>query len=524
MRIRHVIAGVGKSAPRQLQDAHAGVLTSVRLAARALPVGIHLEIFIVGFPDEPAPEGPWTFVATEHPPLGEFGFNIRRRLPLLSDLVRPLQGSGPFDIGILTNADIELTESFYERILDVWSVVGGAVSITRTNLPAGSGHTKLVDQVEHFPEHPGHDCFVAPSEDWSRVVTGSVALGIPGVMKPLLWGLGDSRTPLKTLHGTRLTVHRGDDRAWSAPGFRDYAEHNDNELRQIARDTSARLGEDALRRAPSIRAYLDEPPNSKMLIFALSPGRSGSESLARLFASVPGTNSGHEREPMVMGPYLRMTGFEGMTSTRVARRFKARAIEVERELFPEGIYVDTSHLFLYTFGDIVLEHFTTEEIVVIRLHRDPLDVVRSYMELGFFSRRNTLGPDWHFWPTWPKSFMRMHVHEVRSEWDLAFGSMVDFYRRQADFLETYKERLRVVPIRTHDLSDPAWHDSVLGSVGLGTERLPQAPGIEERWNHKGNERVRKLSRAQVEEEFQSFLERFGIDEKELAELGWHGPF
>lgn len=120
--------------------------------------------------------------------------------------------------------------------------------------------------------------------------------------------------------------------------------------------------------------------------------------------------------------------------------------------------------------------------------------------------------------------MRMHVHEVRSEWDLAFGSMVDFYRRQADFLETYKERLRVVPIRTHDLSDPAWHDSVLGSVGLGTERLPQAPGIEERWNHKGNERVRKLSRAQVEEEFQSFLERFGIDEKELAELGWHGPF
>jgi len=500
------------------------VLASVRLAARALPAGIDLQIIIVGFPDEPAPEGPWTFVAAEHPPLGESGFKVRRRLPLLSDLVKPLQGTGSFDMGILTNADIELTEIFYERILHLWSITGGATSITRTNLPAGSAHTMLDDHLEHFPEHPGHDCVIASSEDWSRVVTGSVALGIPGVMKPLLWTLGDSHTPVRTLHRTRLTVHRGDDRVWSNSKFSDYAEHNHNELRQIARDTSARLGEDAVRRSPSIRAYLDEPPNSKMLIFALSPGRSGSESLARLFASVPGTNSGHEREPMVMGPYLRMTGFEGMTSTRAARRFKARAIEVERALFPEGIYVDTSHLFLYTFGDIVMEHFTTEEIVVIRLHRDPLDVVRSYMELGFFSRRNTLGPDWHFWPTWPQSYMPMDVSDVRSEWDLAFGSLVDFYRRQADFVDTYKDRVRVLPIRTNDLSDPAWHDSLLGSVGLGTDRLPHAPGIEERWNHKGNERVRKFSRAQVEEEFHSFLDRFGIDAEELAELGWHGPF
>lgn len=523
MHIRHVIAGVGPSAPQLLQDAHRGALTAAARAASAAPGELRVEIIVVGLPDEPAPVGPWTFRPTRRPPLGEHGFSTRRRLPFLSDVIAPLDDPDAFDVGIVTNADIEVAEEFYEHVRKLWSDDPTPTSITRmTEDDEGHGPPRR-GEPRTAREHPGHDCFVAGSSHWQRARPGDVVLGVPGVMKALLWSLSDHR-PVTVLHGTGWTAHRGDDRPWASRSVADYAEHNRAALTALAAELVAERGEGFTATVPSMRPYLGRQPDGRTMVFSLNPGRSGSESLARVLATSSQVVAGHEREPIMMGPWLRMVGFEGLAATRLRRRVKARAIEVELELFRPGVYADTSHLFLYTFADVVLDHFVDREIVVVRLHRDPMDVARSLVELGYFSRTSTLGLDWHFWPTWPMSLMPMPIDRVTGEWDLVFGSLVDFYRRQAAFLDRWGGQVRLVPLRASDLADPAWQDGLAGALGIDPASIGGDDQSSTHWNRKATERVRSVTAERVHDEFAAFCDRFGVDRAELDRFGWNGPF
>ncbi len=516
MRIRHVIAGVGATSPTALQAAHAGALASVRRAVAQVPSDVSVEVIIVGFPDECPAEGPWRFVPTEREGLGKNGFKTQRRLPYLADMITPLHVRDAFDLGILTNADIELAEDFYGRLGEFNSQDVGPISVTRL--------MRLDEPEPDSHEHPGHDCFVASARDWQRAVAGDVVLGVPGVMKALLWSLAAVDRPVRVLHGTGWTFHYGDEREWASPSMADYAQHNEGALRVLAADLLSQRGTAAVAATPSMRPWLGQPANPNTLVFSLNPGRSASESLARLLAGSSQVTAGHEREPMMIGPWLRMVGFQGGEATLDARRFKARAIEVELNLYRPGLYVDTSHLFLYTFADVVLENFPDRDVVAIRLHRDPLAVAKSYLELGFFSRHSTLGADWHFWPTWPTSYLPMKLEHVTSEWDLVFGSLIDFYRRQAALIERYRGQLRIVPMRARDLNDPAWQDGLAGALGIDPKELNRPSAGTGRWNHKTHERIRSVQGTRVAEEFEAFCRRFAIDQQELDGLGWNGPF
>jgi len=481
-------------------------------------------VIVVGLPDEQPPEGPWTFRPTTRVPLGEKDFAVRRRLPYLSDLVDPLQESETFDIGIVTNADIELEVDFYEKIHQAWGTDPSPVSVTRmTQVPADDDSQGETGSWQSH-EHPGHDCLIAAPRDWKRAKSGDVVLGVPGVMKALLWSLHDGSRPVRILHASGWTFHRGDERDWADSRVQDYAEYNRAALRRVAADLVAERGINIVYVSPSIRPYIDKPPDQDTMVFSVNPGRSGSESLARLLANSTQVAAGHEREPMMIGPWLRMVGFEGQARTRHERRVKAKAVEVEMDLMPDGVYADTSHMFLYTFSDVVLDHFADKNLVVIRLHRNPLEVARSFIELGYFSRNSRLGMDWHFWPTWPSSLVSMPVAAVTGEWDLVFGSLIDFYRRQSQFFIEHGERVRVVPLRTGDMSDPAWQDAVAGAIGV--ESLGSGtPGRSQiHLNRKQHERVRSVSLAQVCDEFSDFCRRFTIEAEELSHMGWDGPF
>jgi len=524
MHIRHVIAGVGSSAPLELQRAHAQVLASVARAFAAATPRITVEIIVVGLPDEPPPPGPWVFHATRREALGGRGFATRRALPFLSDVIAPLQQADEFRIGILSNADIEIVEDFYERVAVNFRSIPVPTSITRLTHYASLQPGNSSDHGPTTTEHPGHDCFVADSADWHRAAAGDVVLGIPGVMKALLWSLARPGIPVRVLHGTGWTHHQEDARAWAAAKMGQYVKHNEIALTSLAEELLSLRGDGFLATVPSMRPYLGREPDQRTMVFSLNPGRSGSESLARLMTTFMQVNSVHERAPTMMGPWLRMVGFRGQAETEEQRRFKARLVEKEREDVTYGIYADTSHLFLYTFSDVVLDHFQEEDIVLVRLHRDPLEVALSYINLGYFSRTSTLGMDWYFWPTWPTSLIPMSIEDIRSEWDLVFGSLIDFYRRQALFLARYSGRLRVIPLRTRDLVDAAWQDGLASSIGVRRDTSAATRMSVLRWNQKRNERVRALSYEQVSQEFALFCRRFAIDSDELDRLGWGGPF
>ena len=181
--------------------------------------------------------------------------------------------------------------------------------------------------------------------------------------------------------------------------------------------------------------FITSEPNLRhRMIFSANPGRSGSAFLARLLDSSPIIDAGHERDPAMTGPWLRRVAYRGPAESYEDRQIKVAAIRSELTHLADGmIYADTSHLFLKTFADVVLDAFPHELITVIALRRSPLLTARSYFQLG------TLGPNrlpWHGWvpfPTAPGMRFRIEPEAVQNQFDLIFGSFVDLVARMNDF-------------------------------------------------------------------------------------------
>lgn len=84
-------------------------------------------------------------------------------------------------------------------------------------------------------------------------------------------------------------------------------------------------------------------------------------------------------------------------ATRTERRVKCQAIaDVLRQLEPGQVYAETAHMFIKTFHDVVLEDFHNVEVILLR--RDLAHVLKSFIEMGYFS---DLNPYWDKWMSSP---------------------------------------------------------------------------------------------------------------------------
>ena len=125
------------------------------------------------------------------------------------------------------------------------------------------------------------------------------------------------------------------------------------------------------------------------LIFSINSGRSGSKYLAELFSTVPNVKSFHEAEPKMNGEFIDMINRKPLVDTRGKRRIKSKAIaELLRSGAPQMVYAETNHTFITTFHDVVLEDFHNVDVVILR--RDLARVLKSFIELGYFSPTNPL--------------------------------------------------------------------------------------------------------------------------------------
>lgn len=94
------------------------------------------------------------------------------------------------------------------------------------------------------------------------------------------------------------------------------------------------------------------------LIFSLNPGRSGSGYLSKILSLADQVSAGHERVPTMFGSVLRQAKRQGLEATYLQRwQTKVRAIEKHLNSRPDVAYAETSHGFLKTFWDVVLDRF-----------------------------------------------------------------------------------------------------------------------------------------------------------------------
>jgi hypothetical protein len=542
MRIRHVISTVGDSAPKELVEAQQLTLHSIRTALRCVEEGIDVEVRAVHFPDEPV-NCDWV---TDCPVLdrsvldvGEF--EVQRRLPLLFDVLAALGDSYEYDVAVYTNIDITLQPLFYELIAELHDKGYDATTITRrTVAPGVQGSTFAGLSTADSTPHPGHDCFSMTAEIVDSLLPCDAALGVRWVGRCLLWQLQLAANNFRGFGDLYATFHVGDDRAWTDHRLADYDSHNLSATQGLVEDLIERYGRPAVNRLQGMWPVLKsidrqtnveiEPsralphytpipmrPIGPRMVFSANSGRAGSGFLAKLLDASPSVVGGHERPPQMTGPWLRRVAFEPPHASFDARLVKVDALRGELGLMAgKHVYVDTSHMFVKTFADVVFEEFQHARLSVVALRRNIIDVAMSFYELDFF------GPSegqWHAWmipPTAPESAFPLAAEEITDQFDLIFGYLVDIENR-TERLRQATPAVNWIDARLDEISTPLGATKLLEQLSLAPpENLEEVTAATT--NSRGR-RKRKLNqrvtRVFVEKRLSEFLDRHG-DRRDLA--------
>lgn len=520
-RLRHVVPTVGPSAPAPLREAHAEVLDSIERAVAVSAGRVDVEVVLARFPDEPGPDRP-TFL--DAPVLASSSLDVvgptaPRRLPLLRQVLDAFRAPGSYDALILTNADIGLQPEFYDIVVDILADGHDAFCINRRSVTARHGGMgSALARAQVGAPHPGHDCFVLVPELLEGLDVGDVLLGTRYVASTLLEALRDRALRFRVFGDLHATFHVGDDRPWQRPEHEVLTESN---LRasEAARQRRAARRPEGVTSVRALLGSLHPGFRPRRLVFCAAPARSGTAFLANLLAVAPTVDAGHERGPTMSGPWLRDIGEQGLAATRAHRRVKADAIAVELDrLQRHRVYVDTSHLFLTAFHDVVLDGFDHVGLQVIALRRDPVDVARSMHLLGWFSDLNPTWPDWFLDPTRAASGLDIGSEELDGPLDRILAHL-------AEVLAT-RERLRgaTPTVRWIDADLPGLTtrtgaNALLAELGLRARVGrwgPQRRRVNARTERKVRD-ARAITRGRIAEELDAFLERFD-DRPALAAL------
>lgn len=119
--------------------------------------------------------------------------------------------------------------------------------------------------------------------------------------------------------------------------------------------------------------------NLEKVIFTATTGRSGTLTLAKLFAAVPDCLSLHEPYPIMNADLLRAATFGDMP--RVERYFyRVKSIYIRRAAIPYRYYVESNHMFIKSFVEYAAKEFGGN-LEVVHLVRNPVEVANSLFRL-----------------------------------------------------------------------------------------------------------------------------------------------
>jgi hypothetical protein len=201
------------------------------------------------------------------------------------------------------------------------------------------------------------------------------------------------------------------------------------------------------------------------LIFSINSGRSGSKYLAQLLSTAGQMKSFHEAEPKMNREFIAMINSGPLESSRDRRRVKTEAIaEILRASPPEEIYAETNHTFITTFFDVVLEDFHNVDVVILR--RELALVLKSFVELGYFSPLNPLALSWMSSPNAVTAALpAIGPDATLDQFDLCIAYLLDIEARAERFKMNYPS------VRTHDvpleqLNEIAYVEDLFHRLGI----------------------------------------------------------
>lgn len=500
----HVLNPVDFAAEHPLTRAQAVTWEAMRVAREQAP-GVEVEMMGACY-DEDRGAVPPHFDHTarlSRSILDVKAFEKKRKLPFLKDiLIRAFEGSEA-ETCIFTNIDIAPMPYFYAAVDAMVASGRPCFTVNRRTIPATPDTPDRLAEMyaQSGKPHPGHDCFVFPRRWIAELDLGEIITGVPWIGFILLANLACLGKDIQVHEDLHLTFHLGDDQAWTNPADLPYREHNAREALAVLQRLEKRYGifprqtylgqhltlaeqqVAAFDKARASGAYggprplLAAVPGAAVpgprraarhrYVFSINSGRSGSEYLAQLLGTAEGAIAHHEAEPTMSGPWLRMVGGRGFAETLDLRMTKAEAITRALVGAPPGaVYVETNHMFIKTFWDVALKAFDPEDIDVIILRRHLPSVLKSFINLGYFSARNRVWPDWmHTLDARGSVLTPLGPQQALDQFDLAIGYLMDIEARALRFVSA-RPGCRIHEARLEGIQTPDAVSRLFSDLGL----------------------------------------------------------
>jgi hypothetical protein len=192
--------------------------------------------------------------------------------------------------------------------------------------------------------------------------------------------------------------------------------------------------------------------SDRRVFFSINSGRSGSQYLAELLGTAEEVTSFHEAEPFMNEEYLHLVNQFSYPDTIKKRRLKAKAIKkILRGLPPDQIYCETNHMFIKTFFDVIAEEFQNLEVIILR--RELAFVLKSFIELGYFSDKNSAWADWMTNPNAKTAALPCISSDDRlDQYDLCIAYLFDIEARALRFQKAYP-LVKTHQVRLESLND-----------------------------------------------------------------------
>ncbi|MBU2534246.1 MAG: hypothetical protein KKB37_16010 [Alphaproteobacteria bacterium] len=219
---------------------------------------------------------------------------------------------------------------------------------------------------------------------------------------------------------------------------------------------------------------------NKNVIMCFSPGRSGSQLLARLLGLADDTHSVHEPEPTFQA-VTEAVRTRAEETLRFVRDVKLPAILAS----PQPNYAETSHL----FGKGPFEAFVELGVPfrLVMLHREPREVAKSHWRINAIPARAKKKQQYLLHPGLD-SVMKMPGWEKMTNYQLCYWYCLEIERRKALYAE--KCRARDIPVVEIHLAELLDFNTVKQlceslSLSLGSDKKEQhAAMTEEKTNQK----------------------------------------
>ena len=201
---------------------------------------------------------------------------------------------------------------------------------------------------------------------------------------------------------------------------------------------------------------LNENILNKKVIFVISTGRAGSEFLAKILGKCEAVISKHEPFPRINGKYLTCSEKKRIYGSLMKFCVVYTILEKNKNI---DVYAETSHMFIKTFYREICSRFTN--ITVINLQRDPERILKSCIDLGYFSNQNYSWNRWMYVPNWIEN-------ETADSVEKCLGYIYDITLKKQIFENEFPQ-VKIINFKTENLSDPLKVKGLLGNLELNFE-------------------------------------------------------